>query len=146
MSKIITTKRGDKIIVCDCHYDLVKGYKWSITGSYARRSEWVNGKCKCYTMHRIINATPQGMDTDHINRNPLDNRCSNLRTCDQRLNNLNRKSWNKTGFEGIQKIREGERRWRVAMPTSYRSKSKYIGSYQTLDEALSARETYLACF
>ena len=41
-------------------------------------------------LHRLINNTPAGMETDHINRNKLDNRKSNLRTSTHKENMNNR--------------------------------------------------------
>lgn len=52
-------------------------------------------------MHRVVNKTPKGLETDHINRNRLDNRKKNLRSVTSGQNKFNRSglngiSWNKT--------------------------------------------------
>jgi len=54
-------------------------------------------------MHRIILNTPKKMITDHINRNTLDNRKSNLRIADKSLNSINRgiQKNNTSGHKGI---------------------------------------------
>lgn len=55
-----------------------------------------------YLHSRLIDV-PAGMLPDHKNRNPLDNRRSNLRPSTQRENAINRgvRSDNKSGFKGV---------------------------------------------
>lgn len=72
--------------------DLIGRFLWHSqwcknTGSfYANRT--VEGSL--YAMHRIVNGTPKGLLTDHINRNTLDNRRSNLRNATNSQNMLNK--------------------------------------------------------
>ena len=57
-------------------YDRVKNHRWSYSqNGYVRR----NSRCKVILLHREILNPPNGYITDHINRNPLDNRRCNLR-------------------------------------------------------------------
>lgn len=68
-------------MVCDCHYDLVKDIKWQYhENGYAVSGLYIDGRHKILRMHRIINNTPEGYDTDHINGYKLNNHCHNLRT------------------------------------------------------------------
>jgi len=62
-------------------------------------------------LHRIIMRTPEGMVTDHINRNGLDNRRENLRTVDHGVNAANSglRSNNTTGYRGVQLYKRGYR-------------------------------------
>lgn len=65
-------------------------WKWGFDGRYVYRREYSNGRCKKIYMHRLIMETPKGFDTDHINGNKLDNRCSNLRLATRSENEANK--------------------------------------------------------
>lgn len=85
MKKIKLTNCNKFTLVDDEDYELVNSYRWRMlnTGYIASGS---NG----FLLHRLINKTPEGKETDHINRDKLDNRKSNLRTCTRSENVLNR--------------------------------------------------------
>ncbi len=54
------------------------------------------GKPKKIYLHRVLAGAVEGEIVDHINRNPLDNRRSNLRITSRTINNINRgknKTW-----------------------------------------------------
>lgn len=122
----IPLTKGKAAIVCDCHAHLVNNQKWYANfnqGSknfYAARfGSLVDALLKRHTavwMHRVINNTPEGMRTDHINGNTLDNRCVNLRTVSATENNYNRgkQSNNQSGFKGVlwhKQAKNGRRRF-----------------------------------
>lgn len=88
-------------IVDNKDFEYLNQWKWNydkITG-YAKR----HIKNKSIYLHRIINNTPQNLFTDHINRNKLDNRKCNLRTCEKVLNQRNQKicKTNTSGYKGV---------------------------------------------
>lgn len=83
-------------LIDDEDFELVNQFKWCASENrntfYAQRGSKINGKRKTIKMHRLI----MGVDDpkiiiDHINRNGLDNRRSNLRIVTQSENNRNRR-------------------------------------------------------
>lgn len=57
-------------------------WAWRLVGTYAARSARVNGQKVGYIMHRELLglSAGDGLEGDHLNRDRLDNRRSNLRT------------------------------------------------------------------
>lgn len=86
MSKEIPLTKGKSAIVDDDLYWSLSQIKWHYSGGYAVYFEKKTRPRKAVRMHRLINNTPEGMDTDHINGNKLDNRRANLRTCSRSAN------------------------------------------------------------
>lgn len=86
MKKIPLTK-GYFVAVDDEDYDYLMQWKWCFHKGYAVRNA---GGRKYILMHRIINETPDGYQTDHVNMDKLDNRRCNLRSVTRGENNLNR--------------------------------------------------------
>lgn len=69
-------------IIDQSDYKIVSKYKWYLSSGYATAHEkQIKGVRPSVFMHRLVRKTPDGLFTDHINRNKLDNRKSNLRVC-----------------------------------------------------------------
>jgi hypothetical protein len=134
-TKTIPLTKGLSSIVDEGDFDFLNQWKWQAqSDGYAMRTEWdKNTKSnKCVLMHRLIMGTPQGMDTDHINRDRLDNRKSNLRICTRAENISNRGcSSNREGLEYVYKC---GKKWKVMVT---------VGSYDNLEDAISARDNFL---
>jgi hypothetical protein len=59
----------------------VVSYKWHLSGSgYVKTDMKQNGERVSLFLHKLINNTPDGLDTNHISDDLLDNRKSNFRT------------------------------------------------------------------
>ncbi len=117
---------------------LAIGRPWYIsTGGYVkadtRRTRAKIGK-QTY-LHRLIMDAQQNEVVDHINRDPKDNRKSNLRIGNHSENCLNRgaQSNSKSGHKGIS-WDEADRRWKVYATKD--GKRTYLGGYKTLEEAI----------
>jgi hypothetical protein len=103
----IKLTQGKEAIIDAEDIDLVSSFNWCAHGKtsfYAARGVSLgNKKTKIVFMHRVIAKTPEGMDTDHINGNGLDNRKENLRhaTSSQNKHNQGARCTNKSGFKGV---------------------------------------------
>lgn len=100
MKKIRLT-RGQVALVDDDDYEYLSRFNWYCgSDGYAQRA--FQGDKKIF-MHRVVNCTPPGYETDHINRNKLDNRKCNLRTCSNTENQLNKpvQKNNLSGYRGV---------------------------------------------
>ena len=93
-------------------------------------------KVKLY-IHRLIMDAPKGMDVDHINGNPLDNRKSNLRICTHTENNRNRgaNKNNTSGYKGAYWHKQNKK-WRAQIVRN--NKAIHIGLYESKEEAARA--------
>lgn len=97
----IKLTQGKVAIVDKEDFDFLNQFKWhydKVTG-YAKR----HIRNKSIYLHKLINNTPEGFQTDHINRNKLDNRKENLRTCSRNLNQRNQDidKTNTSGYKGV---------------------------------------------
>lgn len=141
--KYIGLTKGKVAIVDAEDYERINARKW-----YARtfRNVWyasangpkVKGKRLCTLhMHHFVLAPQEGMVTDHINGNGLDNRRSNLRLVTKFENAWNKKvsSRNKTGLKGIS-YRKDRNYW-VAKITVNRQTIR-LGAFKLAEEAHKA--------
>jgi hypothetical protein len=70
---IITTSKGEEILVDNDKYHELKKYTWRVTNNYAQSND------SNQYMHRYLMNAKEGELVDHINHDPIDNRLSNLR-------------------------------------------------------------------
>lgn len=120
--------------------DIVSKYCW-YENNYGYAITRV-GKTRQILLHRLIMFGVDGGEAstkvDHINRNRLDCRRSNLRTCADAENALNRSvsSRNKSGVTGVI-WRPNEGKWQAYICQGRKSSS--LGYYKNKNDAISAR-------
>jgi hypothetical protein len=112
MSIELTLTNGQVALIDECDSDLLKN-KWHVSNNYVYR-----GRARKHgerALHRIIwerisgKAIPYGFRVDHANRNPLDNRRSNLRIATNSQNMANKPMRpNKSGYRGVNETRHGK--------------------------------------
>jgi len=144
---------SDKVaLVDDEDYDRVieavtkyrkDGTLYENTGKWYATNHNPGGKYYAYRkpilMHRVIMDAPKGMDVDHINGDPLDNRKENLRICTRSENCRNKKvrADSKSGFKGVYQTKNGRFQAYIGNPNKV-SRNIKLGTYDTPEEAARA--------
>lgn len=133
-------------LVDDEDYEYLSQWQWHYgVNGYAMRTTYIRGsgrknqKNEYVLMHRLINKTPPKQLTDHINRNKLDNRKTNLRSANKSLNSINRplQPNNKSGHKGVHWFKR-VKLWQVYLDRD--GKRINVGYFADLDEAVMARQ------
>lgn len=92
----IKLTKGKVAIIDDSDAELVLQYSWqAYCLGRATSKRWYagtreRGTNKFIYMHRLLINAPSDVKVDHINKNSLDNRKTNLRLCTLSQNNMNR--------------------------------------------------------
>ena len=143
--KTIPLTQGHVALVDADDYAWLSEHKWRCVfngrASYAARSVLVVGAPKIEWMHRRIleyhGTDMDGLDTDHKNRNGLDNRRANLRpaTHDQNMQNRKLHRNNSSGFMGVY-WSERRQKWRANIYVVGRK--IFLGRYDDLLDAARA--------
>jgi hypothetical protein len=127
---------GNQFIFDLENYEKIKNLTW-----YDAKTGYVKTKSfhksPTILLHRfIMNCVNDDFIVDHINRNPLDNRKSNLRIGTMSDNQHNRKlsKNNKSGIIGVQKQLN---KWNASICVNY--KKFNLGTYEKFEEAIVAR-------
>lgn len=101
---------------------------------------WDKQLQKEVSLHRYLMNYPDNIIIDHINRNPLDNRITNLRYATRSENSLNstvqKNSF--TGYKGIRLRENGKYQARI----TFNKRTMSLGHYNTLEEAIKARKEF----
>lgn len=116
-------------------YKKVSEYYWGINSQGYLHSR-IEGKLK--RMHLYILDFPN-KTVDHINRNKLDNRKSNLRECNQSDNtkNVSVKKNNTSGVPGVS-LNKKTGKWRARIMVNRKEIS--LGHYELFEDAAKARK------
>lgn len=144
MTKSIPLSKGRFALVDDDDYERLAKWTWHSAASYGhavRRkvvSELAPGEKKgAVWMHREVMNTPDGMITDHINGNPLDNRKENLRICTSLQNSRNARVRidSISGYKGVS-FRKDHQVWRARIQVD--GKLIHLGHFRTPEDAARA--------
>lgn len=150
---------GQYAIIDSDDFNLVNQYKWYLhKDGYLRSFTFVigtsrgatttanryKGKTVVQKLHRLIIDTPKGMETDHVNRNKLDNRKSNLRICN-RLENVNNMIFHSRSsiYHGVSWLKR-DKKWTAQI--SYQSKKINLGSFREEHHAAMAYDIWAKKF
>lgn len=135
--KEIKLKHGEIVLIDDEDYEELSRYSWCLNSAgYASRRISRN---KSLFMHRFINKTLKGFETDHINGNKLDNRKENLRNVTHSRNQMHDRipSNNTSGVKGVY-FDKTRRKWLPRVKVN--GKNIYLGIFSDLEEAKIARK------
>lgn len=142
MTKQIQLSEGKIALVDDEDFERINAHKWHANKYrngrfYAVRHGVMGLFRKTLLMHREILGFPSGMETDHINGDPLDNRKSNLRICTTAENQRNRgkQTNNASGFKGVI-WSDTQKEWVAHIKVD--RKKIYLGHFQTAEDAARA--------
>jgi hypothetical protein len=137
--KKIPLSQGKFAIVDDEDCEFLNQWKWYYHQGYAVRHVSYG---PTILMHRVI-LERMGFkdfeDSDHINRNGIDNRRSNLRPSTHRQNlcNFGRRSNNTSGYIGVH-WRKDCRKWRARINID--GKQMCLGFFTDIEDAVQARD------
>lgn len=136
--RAIPLKNGGVAIVDEEDFEHLSAMNW-----YRRKDNYVYNRTAEGTvyLHRVVNNTPEGYDTDHINRNPLDNRKENLRTVPHHINIRNR-DMQKNNTSGTTGVVWFDRYSKWQAQGKYKNRAIYLGRYEKLDDAIQARRGF----
>ena len=139
--KKIPLSQGKFALVDDEDFEELNKYKWTAYGArdtfYAYRNPSINNGRKSIFMHRQIMNTPEGMQTDHADRNGINNQRKNLRIVTNSQNQMNKKrqSNNSSGFMGVD-FHSGTKKYRARI--NKKGKQIHLGIFNTAKEAAHA--------
>jgi len=104
---------------------------------YAARNEWSDSSQHRVLMHRQIMRAGRGLVVDHVDRDGLNNRRSNLRIATQAQNSRNRRRHrnNTSGFKGVSFHRR-EKKWYAHI--HHQGKKLFLGYFVSAEAAHAA--------
>lgn len=136
----IQLNNGMIMLIDDEDFEKISKYHWSVNYDSKKKGYYIKTEYNKnrFFIHRIIMDAKNGELVDHINRNTLDNRKSNLRICTIAQNIRNSKphsTKNRTSvFKGVY-FSKSVHRWCAKI---YHGKNIYLGNFKIQEEAAIA--------
>lgn len=115
----------------------INSYKWRVS----KKLKYVKTtiKNKTYLLHRLLLNLKENQIVDHKNGNPLDNRRSNLRICNNSQNQANKfKKIGLSKYKGVSYDKNSKRVKRWMARLEHKGKNITIGRFLTENEAALA--------
>lgn len=108
---------------------------------YIKHSIQRNKKKYSIRLHRLITNCPDSKEVDHINRDTLDNRKSNLRVCDDFINARNRDLMcnNTSGILGVRAI-VCKGKYKYYQSYFQYNNKEYRKTFKTIEQAIKYRK------
>lgn len=151
MKLISLSNSHHKTIVDDEDYIWLNQFKWFLGGQpkhghpqgYATSMIEMNGQRQLIKMDRLLLPRKKGFHVDHINRNKLDNRRSNLRylTPSENVRNCGPHEDNKTGFKGVFKHSRLKDVWGAR--AMIEGKGHWLGNFRSKEAAAEAYANFV---
>lgn len=118
---------------------LIENRKWYIDeDGYLTSSYYYAGQLRIVRFHRIVVHAQPGQWVDHKDRNRANNCKSNLRCCSCSENNRNRGRYS-TNTSGVTGVTFDKNRGRWVATIMLNHKRIFIGRFQNIEDAISAR-------
>lgn len=140
---IIPLNQGISTEVDEEDYWYLVQWNWFIGVGKRNRNMFVRRQGpnkKTILMSRLIMNAPEGVTVDHIDRNPLNNRRSNLRLCSMDDNhcNLNKRRGTSSRFKGVSVYKLANGRIKYQANISKDRKTYYLGLFDSEEMAAEA--------
>lgn len=143
--KEILLSQGKVALVDNDEFERLNKFKWYAAKQgnsyYAIRIDYSSDSQKTIRMHREILNTPEGMDSDHIDGDGLNNLKENLRVVTRRQNMQNTHITKSSKYPGVCLIKRKKplkNPWLAQIEID--GKNNYLGIFPTEEEA---RKAYL---
>ena len=138
MTKNIILTDGKVAVVDDDVFDRLGAYRWVWDGRYVVRYERLAPKkYQKIRLHREVNETPDGVETDHVDRDRLNNVRANLRDATHMQNMWNKPAYktSKSGAKGVYWCPRTSR-WRAEIRA--RGRRERLGYFLEISDAKKA--------